>query len=121
MPMRITFSNRSLMRCRHIVTHPVSVSALAICHASRLNNYLTKEKEGVEHGDPPESLEGHLIKGNGLHGYWLTRALIADFERRARGIDPFNEHSFSRSNQSKLFLVLKWAHRRQCAKMMMQG
>src|ERR1700684_824844 len=51
----------------------------------------------------------------------LTRALIADFERRARGIDPFNDHSFSRGNQSKLFLVLKWAHRRQRAKMMMQG
>jgi hypothetical protein len=47
--------------------------------------------------------------------------LIADFERRARGIDPFNDHSFSRGNQSKLFLVLKWAHRRQRAKVMMKG
>ena len=28
----------------------------------------------------------------------LTRALIADFERRARGIEPFSEHSFSRRN-----------------------
>jgi hypothetical protein len=24
--------------------------------------------KGVGQGDPPESLEGHLIKGNGLHG-----------------------------------------------------
>ena len=28
----------------------------------------------------------------------LTRTLIADFGRRARGIDPFNRHSFSRGN-----------------------
>ena len=28
----------------------------------------------------------------------LTRTLIADFERRARGIDPFSEHSLSRRN-----------------------
>jgi hypothetical protein len=28
----------------------------------------------------------------------LTRTLIADFERHTRGIEPFNEHSFSRGN-----------------------
>jgi len=31
-------------------------------------------------------------------GVELTRTLIADFERRARGIEPFDEHSFSRGN-----------------------
>jgi hypothetical protein len=28
----------------------------------------------------------------------FTRTLIADFELRARGIEPFDEHSFSLSN-----------------------
>src|SRR6266403_1470986 len=51
----------------------------------------------------------------------LARALIAHFERRPGGIDPFNEHSFSCGNQSKLFLVLKWAHRRQRAEVMRKG
>jgi hypothetical protein len=28
----------------------------------------------------------------------LARTLLADFERRARGIEPFTEHSFSHGN-----------------------
>jgi hypothetical protein len=38
----------------------------------------------------------------------LTRTLIAGFERRAGGIEPFHKHSLARGNQSKLFLELKW-------------
>src|SRR5258708_34596853 len=50
----------------------------------------------------------------------LTRALIADFERPARGIDPFNEHSVLRGNQSKPVVVFKLAHDRQRATNMIQ-
>ena len=48
----------------------------------------------------------------------LTRALVPDVESGTRGIKPFYEHAFSCDLQSKLLLVLKWAHRRQGAKVM---
>jgi hypothetical protein len=48
----------------------------------------------------------------------LTRALIPYFERCTGCIKPLDEHLLSGSNQSKLFLVLKWAHRRQGAEVM---
>ena len=51
-------------------------------------------------GEPPHFDVPHrrLTKEALVFAVELTRTLIADFERRARGIEPFNEHSFSRGN-----------------------
>jgi hypothetical protein len=42
-------------------------------------------------------------------------------EAFSRGIENIHEHSAARGVQSKLFLVLKRAHRGQNAKMIVQG
>ena len=41
----------------------------------------------------------------------LTRTFVSDVERGAGRIDSLNQHSLARGNQSKLFLILKRAHR----------
>jgi hypothetical protein len=54
-----------------IGAHRFLTSALAIWHSSRLNSCLTrvtKEKKASDKGIPPESLEGHLVTGDGLYG-----------------------------------------------------
>src|SRR5215470_6231943 len=51
----------------------------------------------------------------------LTRAFISNFKGCTRSIEPLDQHPFSRCDQAKLFLILKWAHGRQRTEMMMQG
>ena len=41
----------------------------------------------------------------------LTRTLVSDFERGTSRIDSLNQHSLACGDQSKLFLILKGAHR----------
>jgi hypothetical protein len=43
----------------------------------------------------------------------LACAFISNFEGRTRGIEPVDKHAVTGSMQSKLFLILKWAHRGQ--------
>ena len=45
------------------------IGYLALVEIEQLLDSRDQREEGVRQGDdPPESLEGHLIKGNGLHG-----------------------------------------------------
>jgi hypothetical protein len=47
----------------------------------------------------------------------LACAFISNFEGRTRGIEPVDEYAVTGSMQSRLFLVLKWAHRSQGSEM----
>ena len=44
------------------------IGYLALVEIEQLLDSRDLREEGVGQGDPPESLEGHLIMGNGLHG-----------------------------------------------------
>jgi hypothetical protein len=51
----------------------------------------------------------------------LTRALIADFEGRTRGIELPREHLLTRCVKPKLFLKLQRAHGCKAAEVMVDG
>lgn len=50
----------------------------------------------------------------------LTRAFIPYLEGRTRGIESIVEHAVTSSMQPKPLLILKWAHRRQSAEVVME-
>jgi len=50
----------------------------------------------------------------------LAYALVADFVRRARGINPVHEHALSCCLQLELLLVLERAHCRQSTELMVE-
>jgi len=50
----------------------------------------------------------------------LAHALVADFVSRACGVNPIHKHPLPCPLQPQLLLVLKRAHRGQCAELMMK-
>jgi hypothetical protein len=50
----------------------------------------------------------------------LAHTFVADFVRRACGIYPIHKHPLPCSLQPKLLLILKRAHRGQCAELMVK-
>ena len=63
---------------------------------------------------------GRLAKEAAIFSVELAHALVADFVSRACGVNPIHKHPLPCPLQPQLLLVLKGAHRGQCAELMMK-
>ena len=63
---------------------------------------------------------GRLAKEAAVFSVELAHALIADFVSCACGVHPIHKHALPCPLQPQLLLVLKRAHRGQCAELMMK-
>src|ERR1700686_1586489 len=61
-----------------------------------------------------------VAKETGVFSVELADALVADLVSCARGVHPIHKHPLPCPLQPQLFLVLKRAHRGQCAELMMK-
>ena len=63
---------------------------------------------------------GRLAKEAAVLSVELTDTLVPDFESCARGVHAIHKHALPCSLQPQMLLVLKRAHRGQCAELMMK-